>query len=113
MNRRCRTYVQSFEIHSRFPKSTCNFQKFYSTLQILATILHVISVHTSKFEQREREREMFIPHVQEYYRETEIKFNIIFKLVALNIEFSHDRYFNLRDAKSHKVIGLFSALSIV
>lgn len=56
---------------------------------------------------------MFIPHVQEYYRETEIKFNIIFKLVALNIEFSHDRYFNLRDAKSHKVIGLFSALSIV
>lgn len=62
---------------------------------------------------REREREIFIPHVQEYYRETEIKFNIIFKLVALNIEFSHDRYFNLRDAKSHKVIGLFSALSIV
>lgn len=65
----------------------------------------------SKIVQRERER--FIPYVQEYYRETEIKFNIIFKFVALNIEFFHDRYFNLRDAKSHKVIGLFCALSIV
>lgn len=42
-----------------------------------------------------------------------IKFNIIFKLVALTIEFFHDRYFNLRDAKSHKVIGPFCALSIV
>ena len=85
-----------------------------------AAILHVISVHTSNLVfifspklYRERERKRFIPYVQEYYRETEIKFNIIFKLVALNIEFFHDRYFNLRDAKSHKVIGLFCALSIV
>lgn len=60
----------------------------------------------SKFEQRERE--IYTVRAGIY-----IKFNIIFKLVALTIEFFHDRYFNLRDAKSHKVIGPFCALSIV